>query len=155
MKKYRFDAVILRREGMNAGYIVFPYDVKAEFGIIGRVPVKVTFDGVPYRGSLVRMGTDCHVIGLTRAIREQIGKSFGDQVHVVLWRDDAPRVVEVPDVVKRRLSSHPEAVRVFDGLSYTHQKEYVQWITEAKRDDTRARRLDKMVEMLMSGTKHP
>ncbi|MDX1407545.1 MAG: YdeI/OmpD-associated family protein [Saprospiraceae bacterium] len=155
MKSYMFDAVIIQREGMNAGYVEFPYDVQEEFGVRGRVPVEVTFDDVPYRGSLVKMGTDCHIIGLTREVREKVGKTFGDQVHVVLRQDTAPRVVEVPPVVKRHLARHPAARKVFEKLSYTHQREYVKWITEAKRDETRDRRLNKMIEMLAGGIKHP
>ena len=155
MKKYTFDAVIIQREGMNAGYVEFPYNVFEEFGIKGRVPVKVSFDRVPYRGSMVRMGTDCHIIGLTKEIRAQVGKSFGDVVHVILEQDTAPRVVEIPAIVKSALEKHPDALQLFDKLSYTHQKEYVMWITEAKREETRERRLVKMIEMLQKGTRHP
>lgn len=155
MKEYAFDAVINQRQGMNAGYIEFPYNVEEEFGIMGRVPIKASFDGVPYRGSLVKMGTDCHIAGLTKEIREQIGKSFGDMVHVVLTHDTEPRVVEIPSEVKRAMDKHPAVKRVFDKLSYTHQNEYVRWITAAKKKETKERRLAKMIDMLSEGINHP
>ena len=62
----------------------FPLDVRAEFGK-GRVKVHAEFDGVPYDGSLVRMGTPGHIIGVKKEIREQLGKQPGDSVRVVLW----------------------------------------------------------------------
>lgn len=78
-----FDAVILQNEDMDAAYVEVPYDIKALFGK-GRLPVNATFDGVPYRGQVVKMGTPCFIIGVTKAIRNQIGKSFGDTVRVTL-----------------------------------------------------------------------
>lgn len=82
-KQYEFDAVIQKVPDIDGAYVEFPYDVKAEFGK-GRVKVAATFDGVPYEGSLVRMGTPCHIIGILKDIRRQIGKQPGDTVHVTL-----------------------------------------------------------------------
>ena len=82
-KTYEFDAQIKKVEGIDGAYVEIPFDVKAEFGR-GRVPVLATFDGVPYEGSLVRMGTPCHIIGIQKAIRAQIQKQPGDVVHVTL-----------------------------------------------------------------------
>ncbi|MBQ6771582.1 MAG: DUF1905 domain-containing protein [Bacteroidales bacterium] len=76
-----FDAVILQNEGMNAAYVEVPFDIKAMFGK-GRLLVHASFDGMPYDGQIVRMGTPCFIIGLRKDIRKQIGKSFGDTVHV-------------------------------------------------------------------------
>lgn len=68
---------------MDAAYVEIPFDVKATFGK-GRVPVNATFDGVPYQGSLVRMGTPCHIIGIRKDIRKQIGKQPGDTISVTI-----------------------------------------------------------------------
>jgi hypothetical protein len=76
-----FDAVILQNEEMDAAYVEVPFDVKALFGK-GRLLVHATFDGVPYDGQIVKMGTPCYIIGVRKDIRKQIGKSFGDTVHV-------------------------------------------------------------------------
>lgn len=78
-----FRAVILQNGDMDAAYIEVPYDIKALFGK-GRLLVHATFDGEPYDGQVVRMGTPCHIIGVTRQIRSRIGKSFGDEVEVTL-----------------------------------------------------------------------
>ena len=76
-----FDAVILQNGSMYAAYVEVPYDIKALFGK-GRLLVHATFDGMPYNGQIVKMGTPCYIIGLRKDIRKQIGKSFGDIVHV-------------------------------------------------------------------------
>lgn len=79
---YEFDAVI-KVSDVDGAYVEFPGDVRAEFGK-GRVKVRATFDGEPYDGSLVRMGTPGHIIGLRKDIRARIGKQPGDTVHVTL-----------------------------------------------------------------------
>lgn len=75
-KVYEFEAKIIKVPDMDAAYIEIPFDVKAEFGK-GRVPVHATFDGEPYDGSLVRMKTPCHIIGIRKDIRAKIGKQRG------------------------------------------------------------------------------
>ena len=80
-KIYTFDAVIRKVPDIDGAYVEFPCDVWQEFGR-GRVKVRALFDGVPYDGSLVRMGTPGHIIGLRKDIRAQIGKQPGDTVRV-------------------------------------------------------------------------
>ncbi|MCI8770221.1 MAG: DUF1905 domain-containing protein [Lachnospiraceae bacterium] len=80
-KLYEFDAVIQKVPDIDGAYVDFPYDVRSEFGR-GRVKVTAEFDGVVYQGSLVRMKTPNHIIGLRKDIRAQIGKQPGDTVHV-------------------------------------------------------------------------
>ena len=77
----KFDAVILQNGDMDAAYVEVPFDIKALFGK-GRLLVHATFDGVLYDGQIVKMGTPCYIIGIRKDIRKQIGKSFGDVVHV-------------------------------------------------------------------------
>ena len=81
IEPYEFDAIILQNEDMDAAYVEVPFDIKALFGK-GRLAVHATFDGVPYDGQIVKMGTPCFIIGVRKDIRKQIGKSFGDMVHV-------------------------------------------------------------------------
>ena len=76
---YEFEAV----PDINGAYIEIPFDVKETFGR-GRVKVHATFDGETYDGSLVRMKTPCHILGIRKDIREKIGKQPGDTVHVTL-----------------------------------------------------------------------
>lgn len=82
-KFYDFEAEIRKVPGIDAAYVEIPFDVKAEFGK-GRVPVLATFDGEPYQGSLVRMETPGHIIGIRKDIRAKIGKQPGDTVRVTL-----------------------------------------------------------------------
>lgn len=84
-KRYAFDAVIQKAPDMDAAYVEFPYDIRQEFGQ-GRVKVHATFDGEPYDGSLVRMGTPGPIIGVLKEIRGRIGKQPGDTVHVTIER---------------------------------------------------------------------
>ena len=134
--------------------MLFPYDTEKEFATKGKVPVKATFDGVAYTGSLIKYGNPLHVLGVFKAIREQIGKQPGDIIDVVVWKDDEVRTVEVP-VQLEKLIKKEGLLPVFEKLSYTHRKEYCRWITEAKKEETRLKRLAKAVEMLKEGIKTP
>ena len=88
-KKYEFQAVVQKVPDKDGAYVIFPYDIKTEFGK-GRVKVYATFDGEPYDGSIVNMGvTDeagniCYIIGLRKDIRNRIGKKPGDMVSVTI-----------------------------------------------------------------------
>jgi len=82
-KIYEFEAMIKKVSDIDGAYIEFPFDVKADFGK-GRVFVHSTFDGEPYDGSLVQMGTPCHIIGIRKDIRARIGKQSGDTVKVTI-----------------------------------------------------------------------
>ena len=153
MKKYKFDAEI--QEGRGGGaYVVFPYDVEKEFGTNGKVPVAATIDGVPDKSALMRMGMPHHILGVPKAIRAQKNKQPGDVVTIVLWKDDEPREVAVPPELQARMKK-AGVLPFFESLSFTHRKEYCRWITEAKKDETRARRLDKAIELLTDGVRTP
>ena len=80
-KLYEFEAILKKVPDLDGAYIEFPYDVRKEFGK-GRVKVHATFDGVPYDGSLVRMKTLSHILGVRKDIRAKIGKQPGDTVWV-------------------------------------------------------------------------
>jgi hypothetical protein len=153
MKKYTFTAKIESEPGGGA-FVIFPYDVENEFGTKGRVPVKTTFEGIPYAGSLMRCGAQQHMLGILKALREQLGKRPGDKVEVQLWKDEEVRTLEIPPVLSALLKKD-KLLPVFEKLSYTHRKEYVRWITEAKKEETRTARLAKSVEMLRKGIKTP
>lgn len=82
-KKFEFDTVIRKVPDLDGAYVEIPFDVKEVFGK-GRVPVNATFDGEPYRGSIVKMGTPCHILGIRKDIRGRIGKQPGDTVRVTI-----------------------------------------------------------------------
>ena len=146
-----FKAIVESGSGGGA-FVSVPFNVEAVFGK-KRVKITATFDGEPYRGLMVRMGTADHVIGVIKDIRQKIGKEIGDEVEVTVEEDFEPRIVNVPEDFQKLLDDEPEAARFYQSLSYTHQKEYVQWIEEAKREETRERRLQKAFTMLLEGKK--
>ena len=150
-KKHTFTATILNPSGGGA-FVEVPFDVEKAFGA-KKPKVKATFDGVPYRGMLARMGTDYHILIILKSIREQIGKSFGDKVRITVELDTEPREVEVPKDLMRELKQNKEAKAFFDKLSYSHKREYVMWINEAKKEETWQNRIVKMIEMLKQGKK--
>jgi len=153
MKQYKFRATI-EEAGEGGACVLFPYDAKQEFGTRGQVPVKVSFDGVAYTGTMMKYGRPQHMLPLLKSIREQIGKGPGDTVKVVLERNTAVRSVAVPPEFATLLEQE-KLIPAFEKLSYTHRKEYCRWITEAKKEETRMRRLAKALEMLKSGVKTP
>jgi hypothetical protein len=147
--QHRFTAPI-EDAGSGGAFVTVPFDVEKTFGE-KRPKVKATFDGVPYRGTLVRMGGPRHFLPILKAIREQIGKGLGDPVEVTVEADAEPREVPVPEDLADALADAPDARAFFDGLAYTHRREYVRWIEEAKREETRARRVAQAVAMLREG----
>ena len=145
-KKHTFKAII-QNAGGGGAFVEVPFDVEKAFGS-KKPKVKALIEGVPYRGTLVRMGTECHLLLILKSIRVQVGKTFGDEVKVSVELDVEERVVTVPAELKRAFKSDKDAQSAFERLSYTHQKEYVTWINEAKKDETRQSRIVKTIEML-------
>lgn len=148
-KKQTFTAVI-QNAGGGGAFVEIPFDVEKELGS-KRPKVRALIEGVPYRGILTRMGGDHHLLIILKGIREQIGKTFGDEIEITVELDTEPRVVEIPTYLAKELKKDKEAKAFFDKLSYTHQKEYVAWINEAKKEETRQSRLVKTIEMLKQG----
>jgi len=148
-QKYQFQAVIEAGDGGGA-FVIVPFDVEKTFGQ-KRVKIIATIDGEPYRGTLVRMGSPHHMLLVLKEIREKIGKSIGDEVSVELQQDLEERIVEVPDDLQNALEAEPKAQAWFSRLSYSHKREYVRWVTDAKREETRQARIKHMIEMLIQG----
>jgi hypothetical protein len=134
--------------------VVVPCDPKAEFGG-ARAPVAGTVNGTPFRGRLM-VYAGVTYLGFRKEIRDAAGGiEQGDEVELVIERDDAPREVDVPAALASALEQDPGAKGVFDSLAFTHRKEYAQWIAEAKREETRTRRVERALAMLREGAKHP
>jgi len=144
----KFAGIILDSGSSGGAYLEFPFDTLEVFGTNNRVPVRITFNGEPYRGSLVRMGTKCHIVPILKSIREKIGKGIGDSVDVEVNLDEESRLVEIPNDVQVALEKDQRAKEKFSKLSYSHQREYVMWINEAKKDETRQRRIEKLMANL-------
>ena len=147
-EQHRFSAPI--ELSGNGAYVTVPFDVERAFGR-KRVPVLATIDGIPYRGSLVRMRGECHVLGVLKEIRVALGKDEGDVVEVVLEEDTSERAVDIPPDLTTALASAPDAACRFDALPYSHKREYVRWIEEARRETTRTARIASTIERLTRG----
>ncbi|MEO7839711.1 MAG: YdeI/OmpD-associated family protein, partial [Anaerolineales bacterium] len=145
-KKQSFTATI-QYAGGGGAFVEVPFDVEEAFGS-KRPRVRAVIEGVPYRGILSRMGTERHLLVILKEIRENVGKTFGDEVKITVELDEEPLVVEIPAELKEAFKAEKEAKAFFDKLAYTHQREYVMWINEAKREETRLRRVVKMIGML-------
>jgi len=150
-KRQTFKATI-QNAGGGGAFVEVPFDVERIFGS-KRPKVKALIDGVPYRGLLTRMGTEHHLLIILKGIREQIGKTFGDEIQALVELDTEKRVIEIPKDLLKELKKDGEAKAVFEKLSFTHRKEYVTWINEAKKEETRQNRIAKTIEMLKKGKK--
>jgi hypothetical protein len=144
-----FDALLHRDEASSGIYVRIPLDVRAAFGR-ARPAVRVTINDHSWRSTISVYG-GVSMLGINRANREAAGISAGEVVSVVLESDDAPRRVEVPEDLAATLAAAPDARALFDAMSFTHRLEYVRWIEEAKRPETRARRLASVVDRIREG----
>ncbi|MGG5209223.1 YdeI/OmpD-associated family protein [Chryseobacterium sp. MIQD13] len=153
-KEVKFTGIIKQNADMNAAFVEFPFSTEELFGKKGQIKIKAVFDNkVEYRGSLAKMKSDCHILGLTQEIRKQLGKTFDDEVSVSLIEDKEERTVEIADDIVLVFNENPDARNLFDKMSYTHRKEYIRWIEEAKKPETRENRKIKMIEMILNGKK--
>jgi hypothetical protein len=132
--------------------VVVPEKVVESLGGGVRARVTGTLNGVEFRSNLMRYGGVVW-LGVHKATMEAAGISHGDPVTVEIELDDAPRVVEVPEALQRALDADRDAKETFDALAFTHRKEYAQWVGEAKKDETRDRRVAETIERLKAGRK--
>jgi hypothetical protein len=115
-----------------------------------RFPVVATVNGYAWRTSVMRMGGE-FLVGLNRAVRAEAGVEAGDTVVVEIELDRAPREVEPPKALADALAGDAEARAAFERLSYTHRKEYARWVEEARREETRTRRVAEALARLREG----
>jgi hypothetical protein len=148
----RFRALLEKHETSAATVITIPFDVPAAFGTRARVPVRGTINNFPYRSSIVPMGGK-FILVVNKELRAGANATAGDTVSMTLERDDEPRIITPPADLARALEANPAAQAAWDKLSYTHQKEHARAVEEAKRPDTRARRIEKAVAQLAEGKK--
>ncbi len=142
----RFCASLDTEAGSTFTYVEVPFDVKAVFGK-GRPPVRVTLNGYQYRSTLASYG-GVHYLGVNQTVRAAANVKAGDRVVVTLEADEAPRVIKPPADLARALKASPAAQARWQQLSFTHQKEYVEAIEDAKKPETRLRRIEKIIEQL-------
>jgi hypothetical protein len=152
VKKLKFKVKLDGAEGTEAAALTPPFDILEVFQTRGRVPVRGTINGFPFRSSLMPMGGR-HRMVVNKTIRDGARVKAGDTVSVQMERDEAERVVEAPLPLAKALAKSKAAQANWAKLSYTHQKEIARSIREAKKEETRARRLEKAIDILKTGKK--
>ena len=151
MSRMEFEATI--EPGSRGGALVrLPDSAADHFGTKARFPVRATFNGVEYRGSAMPMGDGAFCVGVTKAVQAEAGVGAGHTVTVTLRRNDEERRVEVPDELAEAVQANPEATRRFAAMPYTHRKEYAEWVGSARKPETRRRRVEKAVTMIVAGS---
>ena len=142
-------SVELERVQKTATMFRVPFDLEEAFGR-ARPPVKVTIRGHTWQTTPGVYGGVGHIV-VSRAVKAATGVDAGDRVRVTMELDTEPRTVEVPRDLRAALDREPESARAFDRMSFTHRREYVEWVEEAKRPETRARRVAGTVERVREG----
>jgi Bacteriocin-protection, YdeI or OmpD-Associated/Domain of unknown function (DUF1905) len=145
----RFRATV-QLNGKTATGIEVPDAIVAGLGQGQRPPVRVTIGSYSYRTTVARMAGRS-LISLSAENRAAAGIAAGDEVDVDLELDNAPRQVEVPSDLAAALGQDDAARATFEALPYSHRKEWVRWVTEAKKPDTRTTRITKTVQSLHEG----
>lgn len=137
---------------MGGAGIYIPFNVKEVFGS-SRAKVKVTIEKYQYRTTTSFMHGR-YLIPVRKEIRDAIGKEAGDMVKIAMEIDTEERVVEVPEDFAKALAKNKKAGEIFSAFSYTHRKEYVNWIESAKKPETRNNRINKAIEMIAGKNKY-
>jgi len=146
LKELKFEAIIKSSEIGNGGaYIEFPFDVEKEFGVKGRVKVVCFFEDIEYRGSLVKMGTECHIIGILKEIRKKLNKNIGDKVQVRMYHDESERTIEINPLLAEEFDRDKSLQEKYEKLSYTLKKEIFNQLSSAKKGETLKNRLAKII----------
>jgi len=134
--------------GGGGTLIAVPRAVASKLGLRGMPKINAVIAGQPYRGSLMPMGDGSYCLGVLKSIQEAAGVKQGDSVTVELELDTAPRVVETPADLARALARDKTASAAWDRLSFTNRKEIARSLEEAKKPETRERRLAAALERL-------
>lgn len=133
--------------GKTATGLQVPAEIVQALGTGKRPAVRVTVGHHTYRTTIGSMGGR-FLIPLSADNRAAAGVAAGDEVNVIVEADTATREVTVPDDLAQALADHPAAVRFFDTLAYSHRKEWVRWIDDAKKPETRAKRVQATLDAL-------
>jgi bifunctional DNA-binding transcriptional regulator/antitoxin component of YhaV-PrlF toxin-antitoxin module len=144
-EKQIFEVLLEKHENMDATGITIPFDVEKVFGA-KRVPVKVTINGAEYRSTIMKMSGK-YMMAVPKVFRDAANIKAGDLIKVSMEKDSEKRAVEIPNDLKKALQK-ANLTETFAKMSFTHQKEYVRAVEDAKKPETRIRRIEKTIEML-------
>jgi Bacteriocin-protection, YdeI or OmpD-Associated/Domain of unknown function (DUF1905) len=141
--------VELQRVGVTGTMFRVPFDLEEAFGR-ARPPVRVTINGHTWRTTPGVYDEEAFIV-VNRSAKMATGVDAPDRVRVEMERDTEPRTVRVPVDLREALATDQAAKTAFSKMSYSHRREYVDWIQEAKRPETRARRIARTVERVRKG----
>jgi hypothetical protein len=141
-----FTAVI-EEASRGGALVVIPPDVVDALGGAGRIPVRAEFGAIPYQGSIVTY-SGRHVLGVLKSIRDELGIGPRDEVLIRIERDSSERTVTIPTELAQAFEEVPGSRLAFEKLSYSHQREHVNQIEDAKKSDTRQRRALRIAQRL-------
>lgn len=152
--KQAFDAILIKDTTMDVFYVHIPFNVEEVFGK-KRLPINAWFDGHLYKGTLARYNSlDWNLI-VNKQIRAKLNKEAGEYVQVVIEEDMAPREIETPEILLNIFKENKEAEASFNKMSFTHKKEIVLYILEAKKEETKMRRVEKSIRYLQDKFTNP
>jgi hypothetical protein len=152
MTQYKFKTKLIGHNEMNAAALKPPFDVVEVFQRKGRVPVKGTINGFPFRSSLMNMG-EGHMMAVNAQMRAGAKCEAGDTVDIVMELDQDERKVEVPPYLKKAIAADSKAKETWPKLSFTHLKEWVRAVEEAKKPETREKRIAALMEALRTNAR--
>jgi bifunctional DNA-binding transcriptional regulator/antitoxin component of YhaV-PrlF toxin-antitoxin module len=145
--RQRFTGTIEAGRGGGA-FVVIPEKVLTALGGGNRFRVTGTLGGAAFESSTMGMGGGRVCLGVHKATREAAGVDVGDRVEIEIDRDDRPREVSVPEDLAAALVRDASALAAFEKLSFSHRREYAEWVAGAKREETRARRIAQTLDRL-------
>lgn len=135
--------------GFDCGFII-PFDSAAFYGTRAQVNVCGTIDGTPFHATLTPYGGK-HIMGVTQNIRSAIGKAIGDSVHLIMEADDEPRGLDIPEDLIWALDANEQAKAKFNKFALSHRMAYIEWIDGARKPETRQRRIEQAIDMIVTG----
>ena len=144
----RFKVKLERYQDTQVLHVYLPFDVIETFGTRARLAVKGAINGFPFRSSIFPMGGGKFYMVVNREMRDGTKVKAGDIVEFVMEKDDEPRAIVTPPDLLKALNARRSVKALWDKMSYSHRKEYIGAIEEAKKPETRARRIAKAVEMI-------
>jgi hypothetical protein len=144
----RFKVKLVQYQDTQVLHVYLPFDVFEAFGTRSRMAVKGEIKGFPFRSSIFPMRGGKFYMVVNREMRESAKVKAGETVEFVMEKDDEPRAIATPPDLLKALSARKSAKAAWDKLSYSHRKEYINAIEEAKKPETRARRIAKAIEMI-------
>jgi hypothetical protein len=149
MATKRFRVLLEKHENSEATGFTIPFDVPETYGTRARVPVCGTINGFPYRGTVFPMGGK-YIFVVNRELRANAKATGGQMISVTMERDEEPRIITPPPDLARALRANKTAQAAWDKLSYTHKKEHARAVEDAKRPETRVRRIEKAIAELQA-----